>query len=501
MANQNPRIQQVAPDKYLGEPPAHLDLLMLYIDTRADGFTLLDATYAADRKRLDQVRTSCRVWIDEPEGDEVTHLILRAEKTNHLKDGFNAIWTLMRRGDDVQGKNAYLVHPPNPGAQYRAIIVLNPNPDGTFRAVAVDPATFVELEDENGQAKATEAATDSAAVAATDADPGISIQSFYRDSFRKHFDLIAKTLRNDPDGIRMRVHFGILNLKERPRKVNSWSFEKFEDLIQVIGKRATGRFDLNVGNDGTGRAVLDAVVRSPDRFEGLLSTELELKDVSPKYFLVIVASDWLLEIEVEPQPGSKSRMCQTRAYLIGSQNRHTEVRVSCPERKLDWNLEVLAEANTKSIPKAILDFRDRMVLGAIAGKDGRFPKPIFDGQLAKAANIDMIMGKAVFTYQMVSRPYRLEVSIRSTCRTVNGHLSSEKSPIKSCAVSMTGTWWDDELVPAQVLYRKRLWGSDHARLFPCPDEGGGDGFEVFGECVEMVHDLIEDAPGAGAAVS
>jgi len=146
------------------------------------------------------------------------------------------------------------------------------------------------------------------------------------------------------------------------------------------------------------------------------------------------------------------------------------------------------ETPHSKLPKHITEFRNWVKLGPPDGSDF-FPK-ITLAETAIKEGVNVLRGQTVWTFEIdgdSDARYYIEVNLHRIWDT--GDL--RKEPIKGCGITIYGLRWDHELRDRNVAIRPRMFGENVSNLFPPGD--GKNGFQVFLECLDVIHEFIGEA--------
>lgn len=101
-------------------------------------------------------------------------------------------------------------------------------------------------------------------------------------------------------------------------------------------------------------------------------------------------------------------------------------------------------------------------------------------------NVEKVGGKTSLAFRIKGTPYIMEVALFH-----NWDGPSIKGPAQvTCAVTIKGIYWHDEMTPKNIAEGPRAWNADLEELFP--PVGDTHGMEVFLRCVGDIHNLLDE---------
>jgi hypothetical protein len=164
-----------------------------------------------------EAQYECKIDIDE-NGTAITVRGRNRERANRAITEIREHLRYEQGGQNIW-RAQFLIHPPRNGTeQFRASLQSNRGDLGV-RPMAV------------GGSNPESSTPDGFAAAEVE----------YKQELRRALDRTARTLRHDPNAMRMRVQFGKVALDEWKRGKTDYTFNELQNLVRRIGVRGTGR--------------------------------------------------------------------------------------------------------------------------------------------------------------------------------------------------------------------------------------------------------------------
>lgn len=306
----------------------------------------IDENDPTTKKTLDDIRSKYNVWVKMNRGDHIVTLSGESIKSLNLaKDALRVF--LLGINQDVQNKMIILTHHSIAATQAYVEIKPNNHDSSSYRPVAlVIPAQedLIDLSDDaeenetNFQHGLDGQGPNIVADAATAV--GNPIGDLV-DQFGVAIQETGKRLRPAAGELRVRAHMGVFTVKKRQSKTDKYqSDEALKKFLNMGADRGYIFVGHKLGNESWAARMLEIIYGTEDldnpttaEFLAVDPTALSLRDVKPKFTLVLFAKD--LKIEVDVKYDAKYRPCpETGSVRAFSFNRDkvAEVAVSCPNR-------------------------------------------------------------------------------------------------------------------------------------------------------------------------
>lgn len=307
----------------------------------------IDGNDPTTKKTLDEIRSKYNVWVKTNRGDHFVTLSGESMKSLNLaKDALRVF--LLGINQDVQSKMIILTHHSIAATQAYVEIKPNNHDGSSYRPVAlVVPAEedLIDLSDdaeEENEIKFQHGMDGQGpnSVADTDTTLGDLIGDLV-DQFSVAVQETGKRLRPAAGQLRVRAHMGVFTVKKRQAKTDKYqSDEALKRFLDMGADRGYIFVGHKLGNESWAARMLDIIYGTEDldnpttaEFLAADPTALSLRDIKPKFTLVLFAKD--LKIEVDVMYDAKYRPCpETGSVRAFSFNRDkvAEVAVSCPKR-------------------------------------------------------------------------------------------------------------------------------------------------------------------------
>lgn len=310
---------------------------------------LIDYNDPATKKTLDDIRSKYNIWVKINREDRFVTLSGESIKSLNLaKDALRLF--LVGINQDVQGKMIILTQHSISATQAPVEIKPNNHDSSSYRPVAVKILVEEDLIDLSDDAEEKNETVfhrgldghgpDNAP--APDTAIGSPIGGLV-DQFGAAVQETGKRLRPAAGDLRVRAHMGVFTVKKRHSKADKYqSDEALKKFLNMGADRGYIFVGHKLGNESWAARMLEIIYGTEDldnpttaEFLAADPTALSLRDIKPKFTLVLFAKD--LKIEVDVKYDAKYRPCpETGSVRVFSFNRDkvAEVAVSCPKRYL-----------------------------------------------------------------------------------------------------------------------------------------------------------------------
>ncbi|ROV91786.1 hypothetical protein VSDG_06516 [Cytospora chrysosperma] len=485
------QFQKVDKSKYLGPVPKDdggLLELMVSLPCAEDSKIRIDQSDPTTRSKLAEIKLACEVWI-EVDDDFVTILGRNKDK---LKAALTELQTFIKRiNKEIEGRMISLVEHSIATSRLPVEIKSITSDGAPYRPVT----TTVHSEKIKCPAKDEKS---------TGGYQGLA------DELGEAIREAAKRIRPVEGELRVRMHMGLFSLQMR--RANQDTFyddEGFRKYLKKTSDKGWAYVGHRLGNETLAQRLLDVIYQTEDlsdldacKFMGASATILSIRDIKPRYCLVLLAKGLRIEVDIKYEPGyhQEATVESIRGFHCARRDQVVEVAVSCPDRAFDWHLSVEAEANTSRLPPEIMTFvRLGLKLRRPASREDFLVTEV-DDVLLRAAEINEIACKVSWTFEFTQKPYRLEVSVyhewgseslrtpSQQWRTLN--TADVPGPTKSCGIMMYGQEWDEKM---QEINKPGGPQSDFAIGFPELFHEGdlSLGIEDFLQEVQGLYELTE----------
>ncbi|KUI63152.1 hypothetical protein VP1G_10270 [Cytospora mali] len=491
------QFQKVETSKFLGPiPKDNDDLLELVVALPGteDNKVRIDQRDPTTRTKLAEIKVAYRVWIQSNE-DFVT---IFGERKENLKAALAELVSFIdSTNKDVQGRMISLTEHSIAASGMPVEIKSITSNGAPYRPVTKKPpADEVEKLAKNEESLISDEEVVEPQALVNKLDSAI------REA--------ADRIRPVEGELRVRVHMGVFSLQMR--RANQDTFYDDDELKRFLKKtsdRGSSYVNHQLGDDKFAQRLLNVIYQTEDptdldacKFVGASATILSIRDIKPKYCLVLFAKDLRFEVDIKYEPGYYQHAAaeRIRGFSCARRDRVVEIAVSCPNRAFDWHLAIEAETSASRIPPEITNFVKHGITFKSPASDEDFLVTKMDEILRRAANIDNIACNVSWTFEFAQKPYRLEISIyhewgpeaiqspSQQWRTFD--TAGVPPPIKSCGIMMYNQEWDDKM---QQINNPGGRKSDFANGFPELFVEGdlAFGVENFLQEMKVLHEFTE----------
>lgn len=298
-------------------------------------------------KTLDGIRSKYNVWVKMNRGD---HFVTLHGETlgsvNLAKDALRVF--LVGINQDIQNKVIILTHHSIAATQVPVEIKSNNHDNSSYRPVTLETPVeedLIDLSDDveeitetNFQHGLDGQGPDS--VFGTDTAPGHLLGSLV-DKFGAAVQETGKRLRPATGELRVRAHMGVFTVKKRQSKTNKYqSDEALKKFLNMGADRGYIFVSHKLGNESWAARMLQIVYQTEDldnptttEFLAADPTTISIRDIKPKFTLVLFAKDLKIEVDVAYDP--EYRPCPEAGSMHAfsfNRDKVAEVAVSCPNR-------------------------------------------------------------------------------------------------------------------------------------------------------------------------
>lgn len=237
------------------------------------------------------------------------------------------------------------------------------------------------------------------------------------------------------------------------------------------------------------------------------ATVINLRDVKPKYCLVLFSGNRRIELDVQYDPDPtlpniRPTAGAPRIYESAAKFSAAEIAVACPDQKFDWHLAV--EGDIAAEEYGTQEVAD---MNALA-KSIEFNKPSEDSfefpaftipfVLFNIAKIDRVACKVTWAFEYIQKPLLVEVSIYHDWEGVgqpskgpgSGTLlfdtARKPEPAKSCGINLYGREWDGKM--QMIDPASGHFDQDFLELFS--DNGSSESVEGLLQEIDYLLDML-----------
>lgn len=208
------------------------------------------------------------------------------------------------------------------------------------------------------------------------------------------------------------------------------------------------------------------------RFVALDATIDRLSDVKPRFSLVFFSGNFRIEMDIHME--STRIMSSQRAKRMNlptassprvfrfNKTVNAEIVVACPDMRVDWQLSVDSDVSADQVHNKFRDLAKELRFDAVPENGQTFPIAHASRASLRHANIDSVACKAIWTFECVKAPLRIDFTeyydwhahpvskfMEQDPHVTEFHFSTTGRncpvPNKLCAVSIYGDDWDERL--------------------------------------------------------
>ncbi|KAK4103134.1 hypothetical protein N658DRAFT_422271 [Parathielavia hyrcaniae] len=402
------RIYNSGADQVLAKPPPKLNVtLHLSWPAPMRGFKDIDPADDDVETLLARIASEHDAKVEAEEQDAAVSVTIMAMNRAKAQEVIAAVRKqfLYRPGEESVWRVQLVVNPPKDGSNCLTA-VLKSRKDATGRRITAVtnknrmPADGVSL---------------------TETKTG------YKKALIKMLDEVASHLRHNPNGMQMRVHFGMLVLNEWKKDKNEYSLPELDSMVSRAGTRGTTYFS-NKLSEVAAKALAARLTRSntelPEKLRSFLKRDDTDEDGDPKviYSMALTTKNLIVESKFEKVDTQRLRNGQGVQYSLGplevelgeKQDPAAEFITVCPESDYDWALMIRKIAGNKAT-KASPPFDVPMLqknfsfTGQRIGEEG-FPYFKIPDSFLRLYDIGNVHGKVMLQYSLGLK-YTLEIAL------------------------------------------------------------------------------------------
>lgn len=327
--------------------PAQECRLALPCNAVAENF--IDETDPTTIKMLAQIRSKYSVWVKIDHGDHFISLFGENMKSLNLaKDALRVF--LVGINQEVQNRMIILIHHSIAITQAAVEIKQLSHDNLSYRPVVLakpmeEDLIYLSDDGEGNKEVNFQHGSDGHGpehALGTDTAPDDLIRDLM-DQFGTAVQETGKRLRPVAGELRVRAHMGVFTVKKRQSKTDK--YERDEALIKFLTMGADrGYIFVNhrLGNEAWAARMLEIIYETEDldnpttaEFLAADAGDISIRDIKPKFTLVLFAKNLKIEVDItyEPKYRSRPETGSVRAFSF-NRDKVAEVAVSCPDRYL-----------------------------------------------------------------------------------------------------------------------------------------------------------------------
>ncbi|KAF4634051.1 hypothetical protein G7Y89_g4051 [Cudoniella acicularis] len=297
--------------------------------------------------------------------------------------------------------------------------------------------------------------------------------------------------------MRMRVHFGHLNLTKYPPEFakGECNFQGFLKVLDNPRAQASAVFDRKLP-DPTSVMKLKQKIIDMSSYTGTFCTlngdvwgteNVSFQDTMCFFFRNSQNIDVRIEADIDRSTEGEYQIGTIRHFLNNARNKFIEIFSIDVEKKIDWALEVITD-NTIREPDS--SWRE-LVEGSVTAKTRQRKDslgllyPGITPQGPWGIEVETVVLRSVIKYRLKNSGYVIEICVyRSWQRR-----DTAGEPTVQASVSMYHGAWDDETVSIEGTTNVRNWDANLSQFF---NEGTEEthGIEGFLREVTVIQDLL-----------
>ncbi|RFU35360.1 hypothetical protein B7463_g1011, partial [Scytalidium lignicola] len=311
--------------------------------------------------------------------------------------------------------------------------------------------------------------------------------------------------------MRMRVHFGHLNLKQY-RKDFTESTYSFKDFAKMMKEpRTTGTFERRMSDESIATKVMRRFEKLPELFSPAESRMQELKDVKPVHSEIIFVTTrggQHLRVEADldailDESGNKTVGYLTgtvRLYYNNQRNKRFETTTVDIESNLDWTLEIITDNSIGDIPSSIRTLINTSLPNTTVQRVDSlgltYPR-VCPRVATNDLGVDEVVVRSVWRYRVKESGYEVQISIYRVWRAG----ATNKDPEMSCGITISHPIWDEQMQSVDHTTQERRWGTQLENFFPSKGIEKSDGFDDFLNEIGFIQRYICEAARAAPIIS
>ncbi|RDL42028.1 uncharacterized protein BP5553_02007 [Venustampulla echinocandica] len=297
--------------------------------------------------------------------------------------------------------------------------------------------------------------------------------------------------------MRMRVHFGHLNLTQYPKAFgqSQCSFEKFLEILENPRVQAAAKFDKKLPDPIAALTLKAQILSMPSQFcptEGptFLLEGVGFQDIVCLFFNTSQGIPIRVEADIDRNMDGDYQIGATKAFRNNRRNKHIEIITIDIERKVDSALEVITDNSIQD-----LDAPWQTLVGSAISPDSPertdslgLPYPGVSLQGGWDIAVDTVVVRSTIRFRMRDSGYIVEIAIyREWCGR-----DTATEPDVQASVSMFHPDWDVEMESLENTTRMRNWDAQLRQLFNNGTEST-HGVQGFVGQVETIRGYLSDA--------
>lgn len=327
----------------------HAQECQLALPSNAVAENFIDETDPTTVKMLDQIRSKYSVWVKVDCGKHFVTLFGENIKSLNLaKDALRVF--LVGINQEVQNRMIILIH--HSIATTQAAVEIKPidklSDNLSYRPVVLAKPIeedLIYLSDDgegNKDVNLQHGSDGHGPEHALGTDTAIDdLIGNLVDQFGTALQETGKRLRPVAGKLRVRAHMGVFTVKKRQSKTEK--YERDEALNKFLTMGADRGYIFvkhKLGDEAWAARMLEIIYRTEDldnpttaEFLAADAADISIRDIKPKFTLVLFAKDLRIEVDItyEPKYRSRPETGSVRAFSF-NRDKVAEVAVSCPDR-------------------------------------------------------------------------------------------------------------------------------------------------------------------------
>ncbi|AEO65404.1 e0d32aa4-3942-40ed-89d1-57838db8bd8e [Thermothielavioides terrestris] len=462
-------------DQVLAKPPPKLVVTVhIVLPAHGRGFKDVDPSDVDTRALLSRVAKDHKVKIDAEESDSFVTVTVKATHRPAAKDAIAVLRErlLYQPGEEAVWRTQLMVHPPKAGKSY-------------FTAV---------LQHKEGTIGRRVVAQETTGLKPVNTDDVAAVELEYRDELTRSLDLTAKILRQNPNGMRMRVLFGTLVLDEWPKNKTDYNFAELTNLVHRAGGRGTAHMELTL-NEISVKTLRGRLTSSNMELPESVREYLEL-ELEHAHSLIVETKNLRVESTLEPvqaQGNWKESTKESRQFTLGpfktslqeKQPKKAEIATACPEGLHDWALEIrhrIADDVKNSAPFTVQELERNLRFKGDALRDD-FPDVTISPQFLSRHDVTKVYSKETWRY-MLSMRYVVEINLFREM----GQQKSAVAPGARGTVALYSEDWDEDMRAGALPPRQ--WNDSFSEQFLRQSDGETAPGELPGQAAQPMEHLL-----------
>ncbi|AEO54390.1 hypothetical protein MYCTH_2107129 [Thermothelomyces thermophilus ATCC 42464] len=309
----------------------------------------------------------------------------------------------------------------------------------------------------------------------------------YKENLTAALNQTAEFLRNNPNGMRMKVQFGSLIVNEWTKDKTEYTLEELLRLINRVGTRGTARM-LDTVSETAAKALVNCLIPSNAELPEFTRDYLESGDPDRIFSIILQTKNLNVESNIELVDGQQEKfknVKRARQYTLGplairqleKQYRAAEVITICPESFYDWGFKIRKDAAEQdarpSAPFKVEELQQSVKFTGESLQEG-FPNMDISEPFLKHNEIQAVYGTTILRYNL-SMHYSLDIKFVHQWRPKTPGQKTLPTMATTATVLLYGDDWDFQLRAGVPVPRD--WNDSFVAQFlqQSPDDQGPRG--------------------------